>query len=500
MSGERKGPRILMVTPEITYLPKGMGNLANYLTAKAGGLADVSASLVGSLYEAGLDVHVALPNYRTMFNRNIARFHHKELAAYRQVMPDERIHFAEDRCFYYREKVYDDFAAQNLKLALAFQREVINNILPRVQPDILHCNDWMTGLLPAVAKRMDIPSLFTVHNIHTVKTNLDAIESGGIDAAQFWPHLYFARPPKNYEESRKDNPVDFLVSGIFAATAINTVSQCFLEEIVGGKHAFISDPIRKEFSSKQKAGRAIGVLNAPDPSMDPRIDEALVCRYGQDDHTIGKAKNKLAMQALLGLEEDPNAALFFWPSRLDPGQKGCTLLGDIFSELIHRHASAKLQIVVVANGPYQRDLHRIVRRGDLYRRASVCDFEEGLSRLGYAASDFIIMPSSFEPCGLPQMIGPIYGTLPVAHDTGGIHDTVSNISVPNSTGNGFLFEVHDSLGLKWAVDQAVKFHSLPAHVKEPQLSRIMSEAKANFTQENNTEKYKHIYRYLLKKE
>jgi len=133
--------------------------MANYLNAKAGGLADVSASLVSQLSAADLDVHVALPNYRTMFNRNIARFIDKELSIYRKTLPEDRIHLAEDRCFYYRDSVYDNFAVQNLRLSLAFQREVINNILPRVQPDIVHCNDWMTGLIPAVTRRLGIPNV-----------------------------------------------------------------------------------------------------------------------------------------------------------------------------------------------------------------------------------------------------------------------------------------------------------------------------------------------------
>ena len=492
-------PRILLVTPEITYLPEGMGNMANYLTAKAGGLADVSASLVSALYEAGLDVHVALPNYRTMFNRRIANFISRELSVYRSKLSDDRIHLAEDRCFYYREKVYDNFAAQNMKLALAFQREVINNILPRVRPDIIHCNDWMTGLIPAVAKCMGIPCLFTVHNIHSLQTHLSTIEDHGIDAAQFWPNLYFERPPLNYEETREANPVDFLVSGVFAATAINTVSPTFLKEIVNRRHSFIAGPIVKEFTSKFKNGQAIGVLNAPDPSFNPLRDEHLVAAYGPDNHPQGKAKNKAILQRMLGLRPDPEAPIFFWPSRLDPVQKGCKLLADIFYDILAAYARDNLQIVIVANGPFQAEFHKLVRRADLHRRVSVCDFEEPLSRLGYASSDFIFMPSSFEPCGLPQMIGPIYGSLPVAHDTGGIHDTVRNLSVKQSTGNGFLFEVHDPLGLRWAVDQAMKFHRLPASTKRIQITRIMKESTKAFSLEVNTENYKQIYRHLLKK-
>ncbi|MFT4641589.1 MAG: starch synthase, partial [Verrucomicrobiales bacterium] len=160
-------PRILVVTPEITYLPSGMGNLAQRMNAKAGGLADVSASLVAALFEMGADVHVALPNYRRMFHMDVFNLVNKELRLYHGKLPADRIHLAEDRIFYYRDEVYSSYEEDNTKIALIFQREVINNIIPRVQPDLIHCNDWMTGLIPGLARRLGIPCLFTVHNIHS---------------------------------------------------------------------------------------------------------------------------------------------------------------------------------------------------------------------------------------------------------------------------------------------------------------------------------------------
>ena len=493
----KQGRRLLIVTPEITYLPEGMGNLANHLTAKAGGLADVSASLVSCLYEREVDVHVALPNYRAMFNRKVADIHNAQLEQYRRRLSEDRIHLAEDRCFYYRESVYDDYAVQNMKLSLAFQREVINNIIPRVKPDIIHCNDWMTGLIPAVARFLKIPSLFTVHNIHSLKANLAHIEESGIDAAAFWPYLYFDRIPRNYEESRENNRVDFLTSGIFAATAVNTVSPTFLSEIIQGHHDFVAEAIQKEFIRKSRDGMAVGVLNSPDPNYDPEVDNALLSRYTPDQFRQAKTRNKLALQQGLGLIESADAPLFFWPSRLDPGQKGCQLLADILYELVKTYARENFQVVMVANGPFQKTFHEIVRRHDLHGRVSICDFDERLSRLGYAAADFLFMPSRFEPCGLPQMIGPIYGTLPIAHDTGGIHDTVRHLSVSQDSGNGFLFEVYDTAGLRWATDQAMQFHRLPEATRDAQIARVMREGKATFNQEVTADRYVAIYRRLL---
>ena len=129
-----KNPRILVVTPEVTYLPNGMGNMANWLSAKAGGLADVSAALISALFDLGVDVHVAIPDYREIFNVHETPIIGKELNQIRQVMPDERIHLAQDRAFFYLNSVYSNYGAENVKIALAFQREVVNNIIPRVRP------------------------------------------------------------------------------------------------------------------------------------------------------------------------------------------------------------------------------------------------------------------------------------------------------------------------------------------------------------------------------
>lgn len=392
-----RNPRILMVTPEITYLPAGMGNMANRMTAKAGGLADVSASLTAALFDLGADVHVALPHYRRMFNVNIGRLIHEELRVFKSKLPDTRIHLAEDRIFYYREQIYSNYGDDNPRIALAFQREVINNIVPRVQPDLIHCNDWMTGLIPAMARVMGIPCLFTVHNIHTHKVKLDYVEEMGIDAAEFWQELYYTAPPGNYEQTRSHTPVDLLVSGIFASHYINTVSPTFLEEIVNGQHDFIPPECRAEVTQKRLAGCAVGILNAPDSEFDPATDRHLEVNYTPTDHIEAKRQNKTALQERVGLNINPDAPLFFWPSRLDPVQKGCQLLAHILYETVAAYAAQSMQIVFVANGAYQDVFHRIVHMHDLFDRVAVCDFDDPLSHLAYAASDFMLMPSLFEP-------------------------------------------------------------------------------------------------------
>ena len=491
-----RNPRILIVTPEITYLPEGMGNLAGKMSAKAGGMADVSASLVQALHSLGADVHVALPHYRRMFHVETAQLVAEELRKYKSHLPDERIHLAEDRCFYYRDTVYDR-GEGNLKLSLAFQREVINNISPRVQPDLIHCNDWMTGLIPAAARREGIPCLFTVHNIHTHRLTLSKIEDSGIDAAEFWQNLYFSYPPYNYEESRNSNAIDLQASGVFGAHFINTVSPTFLQEIVNGWHSFVPDSIRNEIRNKYNAGCAAGILNAPDSADNPSTDDKIPFKYNAENHRAMKRENKLRLQHALGLDENPDAPLFFWPSRLDPVQKGPQLLTDILYRFLERHAHTGAQLAVIANGPFQQPFWEIREFHALYKRIGIHDFDARLSQLGFAASDFTLMPSLFEPCGLPQMQAPIYGSLAIAHNTGGLHDTVETLDWNASVGNGFVFDHYDANGLEWAMNRAMEFYAQGADVREREISRIMKESLARFNHEACAKEYIKLYERML---
>ncbi len=501
----KKKLKVLIVTPEITYLPPGMGNIANKLSAKAGGMADVSATLVAALYRRGVDVHVARPHYRRLFHVEVADLLDAKLELYNNSLHSDtdggvnRIHLAEDRTFYYRDQVYSSYSEDAMNMSLAFQREVINNIIPSVNPDLIHCNDWMTGLIPGYARRCGIPSLFTVHNIHTQETTLENIENHGIDTAVFWQMLYFTNLPVSYEESRVWNKVDLLTSGIFGAHFINTVSPTFLHEIVDNIHGFIQPQIQREMCNKYFAGCAKGILNAPDPDYSPEIDNKIPFKFTEENQAEMKANNKVEFQKKVGLTVNPDAPLFFWPSRLDPVQKGPQLLAEIMYNIVHDYWSRQLQIAVVANGDYFETFTNIVNMHNFGERVSVVHFDEKLSHLGYAASDFILMPSLFEPCGLPQMIGPLYGSLPIVYDTGGLHDTVTHLDLGKNTGNGFVFKYHDFQGLRWAIDEAMRFNALMQKDRNKVISRVMKEAKATFNNDNTADEYVKIYEQMLKR-
>ena len=130
-------------------------------------------------------------------------------------------------------------------------------------------------------------------------------------------------------------------------------------------------------------------------------------------------------------------------------------------------------------------------------RLAVHDFDGRLSQLGFAASDFLLMPSLFEPCGLPQMQAPIYGSLAVAHNTGGLHDTVEPLDAAASKGNGFRFDTYDSNGLFWAMNQAMEFWHLPPETREREIARVMRESAERFNHQECARRYIELYERML---
>ena len=476
-------PRVLLVTPELgeSSLLSRHGRVAP--CAKAGGLADVSALLLDTLSDCGLDVHVALPHFRTILQTN-----GKEVS--------RRLHLCQDREFFYRRSVYDGNPESNLRAALAFQRDVIHYVMPKVRPDMVHCHDWMTGLVPAAARAMGIPSLFTVHNLHDELTSLSHVEDRGVDAANFWRHLYYGYYPSSYDQTRGNNAISLLGSGILAADHMNTVSDSFLHELSVGGHG-ATGPVVEAVRGKIAAGRAHGILNGVSPSVSPAHDSRIAESYDEASHVAGKARNKLALQRAVGLEEDEEAPILFWPSRLDPTQKGCQLLAEILYRLVSDYWALGLQVVFVADGPFQPHFRHIAEFHGLQQRIAVKGFNESLSRLGYAGSDYTLMPSAYEPCGLSQMIALRYGSLPIVHATGGLRDTIQHADPVHRTGNGFVFETHDARGLRWAIDQAMRFHIRPAAERTAHVRQVMSDAKDAFAPASMTDRYLGIYRNLL---
>jgi starch synthase/alpha-amylase len=239
-------PCILFVTPENIFFPAGSEKNTDYLPSQSDGFAGFLAGLIGDLFKRGADVHITQPDYRTVFadNHDINRM----MAG--QKIPETRVHLAEDRAFFYSNGPESNCHWESIRISLAFQREVINRMLPLVQPNLIHCHGWMTGLIPAMARNLDIPCIFTFQNLETCKIPLSEIEDRGIDAAAFWHDLFYHRFPANYEETRETNPADFLLSGIFAADYTIVVGSVLLVKIGKSLIRFPAAPLENLLSEK----------------------------------------------------------------------------------------------------------------------------------------------------------------------------------------------------------------------------------------------------------
>ena len=156
-----KKPRILLCTPEITELPEGMGNAANLIAAKGGGLGDISAGLIRSINESNeYELHIAIPKYDSKI-KSLTAFTNHQLDMLSVVLSGRGIHLVNDSAFSYIDTPYEENSIHTpVRRSLVFQRHVINILLDYIRPDIVHCNDWMTGLIPAAARAKGIKSLF----------------------------------------------------------------------------------------------------------------------------------------------------------------------------------------------------------------------------------------------------------------------------------------------------------------------------------------------------
>ena len=246
-------PRILFVTPEVVFVPEGTGNRAYCIGACSGCFGDFLAEFIHDLLKLGVDVHVAQPDYRDLFKT----LSHNKLANPSIKLPSDRVHLAEDRAFYYSKPINSNYEWENIEISLDFQREVINQIAPRVQPDLIHCHDWMTGLIPAAAKEYEMPCLFTVHNSDSAKSLLSDVEDRGIDAAAFWRYLFYDRFPGGYEDTRDSNPLDLLLSGILAAHQVDTASFQLLLNIAKDRSTIFYSCLRQVLAGKFNAGQKL---------------------------------------------------------------------------------------------------------------------------------------------------------------------------------------------------------------------------------------------------
>ena len=292
MAASRRHPRILVVAPEVSCLRCGTGQAARLISARASALGDICGAHIHALTSHGLDVHLATPNFRHIFDINARRLSAGAATHPHCRLPENHLHLAQDRSFFYHAGLPLNDPAEMIRIALDFQREVINRIVPEVQPDLIHCFDWTTGLIPAMAHRNNIPCLFSPYRLASPPVFVAWIEERGIDAAPFWQGWFYDRMPVDFQETRGSNPVNLLASGLFAAEGVCVPSRAVLEALTSARHPVIPESLQLEMRKKRQAGRLWAVAPVPDPSFNPTIDQALIRRFGPNNHHAGKLFNK----------------------------------------------------------------------------------------------------------------------------------------------------------------------------------------------------------------
>jgi starch synthase len=431
--------------------------------AKVGGLADVAGSLPKALRASGHDVRIIMPRYgridpdrhgleAVVDTFSVPLLERNEPARLLQTMldGDVPVYAVESERYFAREAIYG--YPDDAERFLFFCRAVLE--VPKQldwQPDIVHCNDWHTAIIPNLLRTTyeDDPfysesaTVFTIHNL-AYQGILDqkVLAMTGLGGG-------FLRP----QIGEGSGQIDLMSQGILYADAVNTVSPTYAQEILTPEYGEGLDTVLK-----YRKARLFGILNGLDTdAFNPATDPHLMAHYDVES-LDRKVENKLALQREGSLTEDPSLPVVGIVSRL-ADQKGFDLLESIVEPLL---SEAEVQLVLLGTGDqhYQDFFRRI---GDQFpgQAAIALTFDVGLAQRIYGGADIFLMPSRYEPCGLGQMIAMRYGTVPVVRRTGGLADTISDYTPSTGEGNGFVFENYTSYACFVALIRAMETFRRP---------------------------------------
>ena len=409
--------------------------------SKTGGLADVVGALPKALARQGVDARVITPYHRCIKERYADQVEHlgyfyvdlgwrHQYAGLEKLTIPGLTAYLIDSEYYFGDKIYRGGDAESEQYAF-FQRAVLEAIpmLPDFQPEVLHCNDWQTAMLPFLIKTQyahrpqgSLRTLLTIHNI----------------AFQGWLSFSYACDLLNIDPRwcsldgiAHYGCANFLKTGILFAERINTVSPSYADEI---RTPAFGEGLQDVLL--YRGADVSGILNGLDTeTYDPQTDPAVPVHYDADSPEK-KLENKRALIRELGLtkvrDDTPIVAMV---TRMT-AQKGFDLVLQGMDAMMEQD----MAFVLLGTGDerYERAMADFAARYP--GRLAVCmHYDEALSRRIYAGADFLLMPSGFEPCGLSQMIAMRYGTVPIVHETGGLRDTVQPYNRFTGEGNGFSF-------------------------------------------------------------
>ena len=431
-----------------------------YPLIKTGGLADVAGSLPRALHKLGHDVHLVLPAYASVLDalkhpaslQVETRVHDYVIGIRQSTLPGSRVPIWLIDCPElfgrhgnpYHDEHGEPWPDNALRYAM-FCRVIVAMAMNRCglnwQPDIVHCHDWQTGLVPALLEQeLQRPTtVFTIHNL---------AYQGVFDRATF-DHLQLDEQLWHFERLEYHNHFSFIKGGLVYADRINTVSPTYAQEIQTLEFGYGLQGVLQH-----RADRVSGILNGIDTDVwNPGSDNRLAQKYNHQNLS-GKAQNKAALQNKLGLTQDPSILLIGLVSRLAQ-QKGIDMLLAILPELQQR----PVQLALLGSGDkdYEAAL-RTAAKQHPHTLAIQLGYDEDLAHLIEAGADVFAMPSRFEPCGLNQMYSQRYGTLPIVTPVGGLADTVTNTSKENLaqlSATGFVMEQIDETALLAEIDRAI---------------------------------------------
>lgn len=460
---------------------------------KRGGLGDVIGALPEALKEIGVDVRVIVPYYNDIKNK----YHLKEegefeidfdskkerIGVYSALSSQMKIpvYFLENKhylSFYNvrgRNKKIEQFVFFDLAVA-HFIRWVSEH--HHWLPSLVHCNDWHTALIPLILKqklKLEIPTLLTIHNLMYQ----------GVGSLRVLDLLDMK--DEETKELKRGNPVteiNILGEGIIHATCVSTVSPTYAKEIIsqeGDRRNIIYSFIREREKEKLPDGKITGILNGIDCDVwNPAKDELLFHKFDLGNWEVGKKDNKEDLLKSLGLQDKPT---FCFVGRMAI-QKGL----DVLIKAINHISHLNVNVIILGSGDrrIKASVLEITKKYSWIKAELV--YSEELAHKIYAGSDFIIIPSRYEPCGLIQMIAMKYGTIPIASDTGGLKDSILNGK------NGFLFKKGQSARLKKTIERALS----RMQNKDKYKKMVERAMKTDFSWDKSAILYKKLYEEMLK--
>ena len=429
--------------------------------SKSGGLGDVAGSLPTALREKDIDIRVVLPLYKTVpqhllsdakniFNFTVTLSWREQEAAILE-LEEQSVYFIQND-FYFNRDCYYGYEDDHERFAFFSKASV--QMLGHIgfQADILHFNDWHTGLGPTYLRSIyhmftyysKMKSLFTIHNLHYQGVfKREALWDIGLNDG------YFTNGELEFH-----GKISYLKAGIVHADAISTVSQTYAAEIQTPAYGYGMDGLLHQRGTIED--KLHGITNGIDivennPETDPRI----YVNFNKDS-LDKKRENKHRLQEHLGLPIS-DVPMFSMITRLAE-QKGFDILSIILEELLNMD----VQLVILGTGdPHNENMLRYFAEKYPHKCSANIKFDGTLAQRIYAGADMFMMPSVYEPCGLGQLFAMRYGTIPIVRKTGGLADTVEHFNPENGTGNGFLFEDYLASGLMWAIHEALKVYGTP---------------------------------------